>query len=185
MANEAETAGKSGGRVPWRIIGWGTAVGIILLPLAAMQFTAEVDWSVGDFVIASLMLGLVGLAIELTVLKSNNMTCRIAAGLAIIASLLIVWVNGAVGMIGSEDNPFNLLFLGVIPLALVGAALASFRPAGMALAMLLAGIAQASLALVGTAADLRGGIFSALLAGLWFLSAALFRMASRQPAERN
>lgn len=184
MANEAKMPDR-GRELPWRIIGWGTAVGIILLPLVAMQFTAEVDWSVGDFILAGLMLGLVGLAIELTVLKSNNMAYRIAAGLAILASLLIVWVNGAVGMIGSEDNPYNLLFLGVIPLALVGAVLASFRPAGLAVAMLLAGIAQASIAMAGTATDLRGGIFSMLLAGLWLLSAALFRVASRQPVERS
>jgi len=184
MANEAKLPDR--GRVlPWRIIGWCTVVGIILLPLVAMQFTAEVGWSVGDFIIAGLLLGVVGLVIELTVRKSSNMAYRIAAGLAILASLLIVWVNGAVGMIGSEDNPYNLLFLGVIPLALVGAVLAGFRPAGMALATLLAGVAQASVGLFGTATDLRGGMFATLLAGLWFLSAALFRMASLQPADRS
>lgn len=183
MTDRAAKAGAGRGST-WRIIGWGGAVGLILLPLVAMQFTSDVNWSVGDFIFASLLLGVVGLAIELTILKSGSMAYRIAAGVAILASLLIVWVNGAVGMIGSEDNPYNLLFLGVIPLALIGSLLARFRPSGMAIAALAAGFAQTTIALIGTAADLRGGTFSTLLAGLWFLSAALFRMAARDAAEQ-
>lgn len=43
MANEASTAG-TGRHNPWRIVGWGTAAALLLLPLVAMQFTSEVNW---------------------------------------------------------------------------------------------------------------------------------------------
>jgi len=35
----------------WRIVGWGTATIMLLLPLIAMQFTDEVNWDVSDFII--------------------------------------------------------------------------------------------------------------------------------------
>ena len=34
----------------WRIIGWGSAVALILTPLVAMQFTSEVNWDETDFI---------------------------------------------------------------------------------------------------------------------------------------
>ena len=83
-------------------------------------------------------------------------------------------------MIGDEDNPYNLLFLAVIPLALTGAVLARFRASGMVWAMALAGLAQAAIAIGGIPADLRGGVLSAGLAGLWLVSAALFHNARRE-----
>jgi hypothetical protein len=101
----------------------------------------------------------------------------IAAALG--AAVLIFAANGAVGMIGSEDNPYNRFFGGVIVLALAGAAVARFRPAGMALAMLAAAVAHLLVSLFGLSSDLRGGILSAAFAGLWLLSAALFRRAAK------
>ena len=90
-----------------------------------------------------------------------------------------MWVNGAVGMIGSEYNGYNLLFLGVIVLALAGSIAARFRPAGLAFAMGVAAIAQAAIGLFGMSADLRGGILATGFAGIWMSSAALFRAAAR------
>ena len=164
----------------WRALGWGIAAGLILLPLVAMQFTSEVNWSPGDFLFAFLLIGSVGLAFELVVRASSNAFYRAGAAAALAASFLTVWVNGAVGMIGSEDNPYNLLFLGVILVALAGSALAAFRAKGMAIAMLACAAAQAALGLFGTTADMRGGIFSTVFAGIWLLSAALFLSAARK-----
>jgi hypothetical protein len=178
MAEQAEIAGnRSGNR--WRVLGWGMAVGAILLPLIAMQFTSEVNWTVGDFLFASLMIGSVGLAFELVVRASTSIAYRAGAAAALAAAFLTVWVNGAVGMIGSEENVYNLLFLGVIALALAGSVIARFRASGMALAIAVAAAAQAALGLWGMAADLRGGIFATGFAAMWLLSAALFRAAAR------
>jgi len=168
---------------PWRAAAWSFAGLILLLPLVAMQFTAEVNWTAGDFIFAALTIGTVGLVIELAARTSRSVPYRAGVGFAVAASFLIVWVNGAVGMIGDEDNPYNLLFLGVIPLALLGAVLARFRAPGMAWATALAGLAQAAIAIGGIPADLRGGVLSAGLACLWLLSAALFHNAGRGPSE--
>src|SRR5205085_1358181 len=78
---------------------------------------------------------------------SENTAYRAASGIAIVTAFLTVWVNLAVGMLGSERNPANLLFGGVLAIALVGALLARFRPRGMARAMQAAATAQAAMAL--------------------------------------
>ena len=179
MAKEASCA--SGRRVfPWRLIGWSVPAILLLLPLAAMRFTDEVNWTASDFVFAAVLFGSVGLAFELIVRKSNGLAYRLGAVLAVIGAFLAVWVNGAVGMIGSEDNPYNLLFLGVPVIALLGAIVAGFRPAGMAWAMGAAAAMQAGLGLLGMSTDMRGGIFSAGFATLWLLGAALFARSAQE-----
>jgi predicted Na+-dependent transporter len=40
----------------WRIVIWGTAAFLLLLPLIAMQFTNEVNWDETDFVVFGAML---------------------------------------------------------------------------------------------------------------------------------
>ncbi|HEY0628220.1 MAG TPA: hypothetical protein VGD23_02725 [Sphingomicrobium sp.] len=168
-----------GARSRWRAVGWGAAGLTLLLPLIAMQFTREVSWTAGDFLFAAMMFGLVGLTIELAVRTSRSPSYRGGVGAAVAASFLIVWANGAVGMIGNEDNPYNLLFLGVIMVALLGSVLARFRARGMAIAMVTAAAAQVAIGIGGISTDIRGGILSMLFAGLWLLSAALFRNAAR------
>ena len=177
MAN-AEIEGTGRGS-PWRAVGWSMAGLILLAPLVAMQFTREVNWSVGDFLFAAVLFGLIGLTLELTVRASRNPYYRGGVGAAIAASFVIVWANGAVGMIGDEGNPYNLLFFGVIALALLGSILTRFQAKGMALTMLAAAAAQIAIGVGGTSSDVRGGILSTLFAALWLLSAALFRNAAR------
>ena len=111
------------------------------------------------------------------------MAYLIGAGLAVVTAFILVWVNGAFWIIGSEDNPLNLMFAGVLAIALFGALLARFRPTGMALAMAAAAVAQFAAGLAGLSTDMRGGILAALFAGLWLLSAGLFRKAAADSAE--
>ena len=172
MAKEAENVGRRGA-VPWRILGWGLAALLLLLPLAA-----NAPWTASDFLFAGGLMAGVGLVFELTVRMSRSHAYRAGVAFALAAAFLIVWANGAVGMIGDEDNPYNLFFLGVIGLALAGAAIVGFRAAGMALAMAIAGVAQIVLAAVGMSTDLRGGVVSAILAGAWLVSATLFQKAA-------
>lgn len=161
----------------WRMIGWGTAALLLLLP-----FVANAPWTASDFVVMGVLLGGVGLAFEFIVRKSGSLAYRFGAALAVIAVFLTVWVNGAVGMIGSEDNPYNLLFLGVLLVALLGAVLARLRPHGMMLAMAAAAVAQLAIGAFGLAIDARGAVLSMGFAGLWLLAAALFQSAAREQA---
>jgi hypothetical protein len=57
---------------------------------------------------------------------------------ALAATVFLVWINGAVGIIGREDNPANLMFFAVIAVALAGSLAARLNPRGMALAMTIA-----------------------------------------------
>jgi hypothetical protein len=177
----AHTIGHHGGN-RWRVAAWGAASLLVLLPLVAMQFTDEVNWTLSDFVFAGILFGTVGLLYELTVRMSRNLAYRAGVGFALAAAFLIVWANGAVGMIGDEGSGYTQLFYGVIGVALIGSVAAMFRPAPMALAMLAAGIAHLGVAIGGLSADLRGAVISAILAGPWLLSAALFRLSARQQA---
>jgi hypothetical protein len=179
MAEEAE---NTGGRraSPWRIAAWGLAAFLVLLPLVAMQFADEVSWTQADFIFAGVLIGGIGLTFELAVRMTRNRAYRAGVGIALAAAFLIIWANIAGGMIGSEGNVFNLLFIGVILVALVGTVAARFRPTGIALAMIVAAVAHGCVAVVGMFTDLRGGLVSLAFAGLWLLSAASFRKAARQ-----
>jgi hypothetical protein len=163
----------------WRIVMWGTAAVLLVLPLVAMQMRAPgVDWGSADFITIGTMLVVACGACELAARASGNGAFRCAAGIAIGTAFLTVWANLAVGMIGSEDNPYNQLFGAVLLLALGGSAAARFRPAGMAWAMVATAFAQTVLGAIGYPADPRGGVFSVLFALPWLLSARLFRKAA-------
>jgi hypothetical protein len=164
----------------WRVAAWSIPVLLLLLPFVAMRFTAEVNWTASDFVFAGVLFGSVGLGLEFTVRKSESMPYRLGAALAVFASFLTIWVNAAVGMIG--NGPYNLLFGGVLLIALVWAIAARFEPAGMARAMVAAAIAQAVLSTIGFLSDPLGGSLSLTFALLWLGAAWLFRKAEREKA---
>lgn len=169
-----------------RPLAWGAAASLLLVPLVAMQFTDEVAWTASDFLIAGLMLGSVGVAFELVVRASGDTMYRIGAALGLAAGFLLVWVNGAVGFLGDEGNPANLMFGGVLAVALGGAIIARFRAAGMAWAMVAATAAQIVVALIAAAFRLNSPgligeyevvVGTGLFAAIWLLSAACFRAA--------
>jgi hypothetical protein len=173
----------------WRIAMWGSIGVLLLVPLVAMQFTKEVNWTAFDFAFAAVMLGSVCLGFELALRKSGNVAYRAAAGLALLSALLLVWINGAVGIIGDEGNPANLMFAVVLAFGLVGGIVARFEADGMARAT---GVMAATQAIVGVIALIEGSgstgpIYPMDVIGLtgfftclWLLSAWLFRQAARQ-----
>lgn len=129
-----EHAENGGGRhrSRWRIAVWGTAVLLLLLPRFAMQVTDEVDWGVADFAIFGAMLLGAGGTYEFAARKTGDPASRAAVGVALAAAFLLVWMNLAVGIIGSEDNPANLMYGGVLAVGMIGAVIARFQPHGMA-----------------------------------------------------
>jgi len=173
---------KSGGvwRNPWRLIGWGGIAALMLTPAVAMQFTTEVNWSGGDFLFAFLMLGGVGLAVELTVRANPAWSYRAGMGIVLAACFLTIWINLAVGIVGSEDNPVNALFFLVPLTAIAGSVLGGFRAGGMVIAMILAAIVQVAVMLYiwVTGAGFPIGV-TMFFGTLWLVAAGLFRQAAR------
>lgn len=178
MAQVANTVSAGRGNA-LRIGLWALAAGLVLLPLVAMQFTREVNWTAEDFVFAAVMIGGVGLLVELTVRRSRNFAYRAGALAALAAGFMTIWANAAVGMIGDEDNLYNLFFLGIVAAVLLGGFLVRFRASGMARVTGLAAVAQLAVSLAGLSADWRGGIFAAGFAAIWLVSAALFAKAAK------
>jgi hypothetical protein len=187
MANE-NLVGRTRRGNGWRIAGWGTAVALVLMPLVAMQFTSEVNWTLSDFVFAIIMLGSVGLGLELAVRKGNR-AYTMAAALALLVSFLSFWFTGAVGIIGNESEDSNLLFLGVVLVALAGSMVALFRAQRMAVAMCVAAAAQAAVPVI---ASIIGDsnmsaiwapeviVLTIVFTAMWLASARLFRAAARR-----
>lgn len=174
---------KSGGvwRNPWRVIGWGGILVLLLTPAIAMRFTDEVNWSLGDFLFAGLMFGSVGLAVELTVRANPSSSYRAGVGIALAASFLTIWINLAVGIVGNEDNPVNALFF-LAPLsAVAGAVIGAFRPAGMMRATVAAAAIQLGVMLYiwSTGQGFPIGV-TVFFGTLWLVSAALFRQAAQR-----
>jgi hypothetical protein len=104
----------------------------LLVPLIAMRFTEEVRWSAFDFVAAYILLAGAGFAYRLATSRTASTAYRAAAALAVLGCLALIWVNLAVGFIGDENNPANLLYLGVPAIGVIGAIAANFSARGMA-----------------------------------------------------
>ena len=166
---------------------WIGAPALMVLPIVAIRgFDAQAWDRPGDFVFLAILLALLGLAYELAARVSDRSAYRVAVGVALAAGLLQAWINLAVGTIGSEDNPANLVYAAVLAFAAAGSAMARFRPMGMARAMAAAGVAQALAFAVALAAGLGfTGPITIFFVGLWAISAWLFQRAATETALRG
>jgi hypothetical protein len=184
------TAGSGGGRRGnrWRMAAWAVAALILLLPVLAMQITDEVAWDTADFAFAGALIVGTGIAYEVAAQMTASTAYRAAVGIALAGAVALVWVNAAVGIIGTEDNPSNLMYGGVLAVAIIGAVVARFRPDGMARALMATALAQASIVVVAVTAGMGRtasppleilGV-NALFIALWLASSWLFRKAARE-----
>lgn len=109
---------------------------LLAIPAAAMLFNVEGwAWSAFDFVVGWLLVAGTVLVYKLLASRCSSRAYRIAAGIAAATGLMLVWINGAVGLIGSEDNPANRMYAGVLVIGAVGAVIARLEPLGMARAL--------------------------------------------------
>lgn len=175
-----------------RILGIALLAGLAaLLPFLAMQFIDAAAWSPADGALLFMLLFGAGLGYELIARKSRAVSYRAAAGLALATAFLLVVANLAVGLVGSEQNPANRLYVAVPLVGIAGAFLARFQPRGMAGAAFATAVTHAVVtgiavvlwqpqmdsaeALLGLARVLGGNLF---FVGLFIGSALLFRRAS-------
>ncbi|MDZ5698708.1 hypothetical protein [Chelativorans sp. M5D2P16] len=188
MAGDLENGGGRR-RSGWRLAGWGAAALVLLVPLVAKQFTDEVKWDAGDFAFAAALIVSTGVILELAAKLTSNKDYQAAVGIALAAAFLLIWINAAVGIIGSEGNPANLLYGGVLAVVITGAVVARFKPDGMATALLVTALAQAVVGVIALAAGFRATapsfpeaivFLTVFFAALWLLSAYLFRKAARE-----
>jgi len=162
---------------------------VLLVPLVAMQFTKEVNWTISDFVLAWVLLAGATFAYKLLATRATgNIAYRAGAGLAVAAGFLLTWINAAVAIIG-EHNPANALYLGVILVGMIGAGFARFQPRGMARALFATAFAQflvPVIAVIVWPSDFGPGVAKVFMLNGFFVlmfagSGLLFRHAARQP----
>ena len=87
---------------------------IVLIPAAAMLFkVVGRAWGAAVFIAAWFIIAGAMHAYKFVANNATTRADRAAPGVTAAAGLILVWINGAVGLIGSEDNPANLLYGGV------------------------------------------------------------------------
>ena len=82
------------------IIVFATAL-LLLIPLIAMQFTSEVNWTLSDFIVGGALLVGTGLVFDLILRKIKNINYRIFISIALLMILLLIWAELAVGIFGT------------------------------------------------------------------------------------
>lgn len=164
---------------PWRLAGWGFAATLLLIPAIAMQVSHEWHWGPGDFLVAAILIGGVGLGVEWAVRRSDNPAFRLAAAVALVGAFLLAWINAVGHLVAGRDHPSNLLVLMIPALGLVLGGRARWQPAGLARAMLVMTAAQILLACyVAAASSAKHALVLLLFTAPWLVSAFLFRRAA-------
>ena len=72
-----------------------------MIPLIGMQFSKEVNWTNSDFLIGGILLFETAIIFEMVLRKVKTLKSRIIACFIILAVLVLVWAELAVGIFGS------------------------------------------------------------------------------------
>lgn len=144
-----------------------------------MQWSQEMNWSGFDFLVFAIMLGTACAAVELAVRLSGHHRYRLGATLTIAGGFLMVWANLAVGIIGSEDNPQNLLFFVILMVGVIGALFTRFTAQGLARTLRVMAVAQLLVGLGAWVLDWAFlPVFTLFYVTLWLIAAKLFEEAA-------
>ncbi|MBV8503678.1 MAG: hypothetical protein JO006_18410 [Paucibacter sp.] len=165
----------------WRLVVWCAALALLLMPGLAMKLTYMVQWNKYDFAVFASMLAGACVAYELLARGRPSHFYRAGFGLGLLGAFLLVWLNLEVGLIGSESDPANLMFGGVLLIGAAGAAVARLQPRGMSWTLAAMAGAQAMAAGIGVVMGWHQPlVLQALFVMLWGACALLFRRGDGQ-----
>jgi hypothetical protein len=177
------------------VIRWGRWVlvtaAVLAVPALAMAFnigipdpgqgSEGVNWGPMDFATMGVLILGAGLLFEYASSRGGSVAHKAAVGIAILAGLGLIWVNLAVGMMDVEAG--NLMYVLVLFVALVGAAIGRFEPREASIAMFAAATTHAVVAIIAVAANLGPTLLAdAFFIAAWVASGLLFRQASLEPS---
>lgn len=161
---------------------------VLAIPALAMAFNLGVpdpgsgndglNWGPMDFAIVGVLVLGAGLLFEYASTRAGSIAHRAAVAVAVAAGLGLIWVNLSVGFMDVENA--NLLYVLVLFVALVGAAIGRFEPREASIAMFATAAAHAVVAVVGVVADLGPTLLAdAFWVAGWVAAGLLFRQASQ------
>ena len=165
---------------------------VLAVPALAMAFNLAipdpgsgnedgVNWGPMDFATIGVLVLFSGLLYEYASARAGTFAHRAAVGIAVLAGLGLIWVNLAVGFMDVENA--NLMYVLVLLVALVGAAIGRFEPREASMAMFATATAHAVVAVIGLVADLGPTLLAdAFWIAGWVTSGLLFRQASLESA---
>ncbi|MFC2167646.1 hypothetical protein ACFLRW_01590 [Acidobacteriota bacterium] len=170
-----------------------TTAFILLLLFLVMQISDEMDWDLADFAFVGALLIGAGLTYEWAARKSGHFAYRAAVVVALAAAFFLISGNAAVGIIGNEGNPANLMYIGVLAIGFLGGIIARFRAKGMARALFATALTQTLVTVIALVAELgspwsgpRDRLFlNGFFIVLWVGSALLFRRTVTTGSKRN
>lgn len=170
-----------------RFIIWGTITTLIIMIILTKQFISEIQWN--ETIAYIVIILAIACIYELYKwLKTHNRSYRIAFSIGTLGALLIIRVNGAVGIIGSEDNPANLMYWAVLFTIILGSLISTFKPRWMALTLFATAIVQILVPVFalfiwpaqtswGEAGVIGVLVFNSVFAGIFIISALFFQRA--------
>ena len=165
----------------WRIALWGALIALFCLPVIAVQLSDEFDWTSSDFLFAAVFLTILGIGGEIALRVGRNAPHQLGIAIAALGGFLTVWINGAVGMLGSEDEVTNLYFIALVGIAVVASFLVWFRPAPMRWIMATLSASQFGVGIIAGLWTMPGHAIEwgvlAFFAVIWGASAACFHAA--------
>ena len=103
----------------------GSAV-LLLIPFTISLFQNEMLWTGSDYVFAWVVFSVAGLGFTFLASRANGIEYRLAVGLAVLASFLLVWITAAVGIIGDSD--VNILYGLVLMTLFLGVGASRLQP---------------------------------------------------------
>lgn len=167
----------------WRIAGWSAAAALLALPAIAMRFTNEVNWTGSDFLFAAILLFVTGLAAEGALRLARSWPQLVGFGFATFTAFFTIWVNLAVGIIGSEDETINVGFLVLLLMAIVASAVRLFKPRAMSVITGVLAVSQLAMGMAAMRAmpghQVEWGVLL-MFATLWLGASLSFRRHAAQ-----
>ena len=122
-------------------------------------------------------------------MQTGNTSYKAAVALAVATVLILSWVIGAVGVLGADGDPADLMYIGVLAVGITGAIIVRFQPMGMARAMIVMALAQALVTVIALIIGKQDAPYmsvfeivslNSFFVSLFLGSARLFQKAARE-----
>ena len=163
--------------LPWRPLVWGGAAALYAVPVVAKLAVPGMLWDGADFIFAAVLIFGSALLMEIGLRLSHDVAYRAGVAIAVGAAFFTVWSNAAVGIIGNEGNPLNLMYFAVLAALGLAAIVVRFRARPLSKALFAMAAAQFAIAAVAQYHGHFTWVIAAFLAAIWAASGWLFAKA--------